>query len=111
MATVTWDADRTRTLKILNGQSLSDVLDLRIDTQRSRYLLTVIDPATLPETVTVQVSHRPDGAFVALQRSGADVTLPAGKAVTISDLNVGALRLSSGTNVAADRVFLLLGTT
>lgn len=65
-------------------------------------------PATLTGTITVQVAPDVDSAaaaFLALQSSGADVTLTESKCTTITASGFGAMRLASDGNEAADRVF------
>jgi hypothetical protein len=71
--------------------------------------MIIYAPATLPETVTVKVAGKDSETNVtnmkSLYVSGADITIPAGKAVVIPSSSFGSLALSSGSNVAADRVF------
>jgi len=71
---------------------------------------TIYAPATLPETVTVQMSpvNSPAaGDWVDIQKDGTDVTLTAGKGTLFSGM-CKALRLSSGAT-AAERTFRLIG--
>ena len=69
-------------------------------------------PATLPETVVVQISpvkNPASGDWKTLEINGADVEAAAGRVI---DLPIGAvkdIRLKSSTNVASDRAFILRG--
>lgn len=72
--------------------------------------ITIYCPTTMPETVTVQVSPNEDSSessygYHNLYASGADVTLVAGKAITLPDVAARALNLHAGSAVGADRVF------
>lgn len=69
--------------------------------------ITIYAPDTLPETVTVQVDSTEPAAtnFNPLQRGGADVTVPAGKAVTVDSISFRAMKLVSGVGAAAQRTF------
>ena len=69
--------------------------------------IVIFAPATLTGTVTVEVSDVPGGTFVPLQSGGADVTLPAGKATTITEVGFPAMRFKSGSAEAAARTFIL----
>lgn len=105
------------TLTIALGATESNEISLNDGVQSKIALGTLVDlvvfaPSTLPETVTVQLSwlDRPATtdwrvAYVA----GADVTVPAGKAVSVPMAAMKALRLQAGGAVAAARVFHVLG--
>lgn len=70
--------------------------------------ITLVAPATLPETVTLQVSVDGGTTFNAFQTGGADVTIAAAKAKGVDYLVATHVRLSAGAAVAADRVFQLM---
>lgn len=92
-------------LTIANGQTASGTLGRTLLRWASE--ITFYAPATMPETVTVQVSRDPDATsplWQNYQEGGADITLSAGDATTIAPPALGGLRLSAGTAVAADRV-------
>jgi len=82
------------TLTIANGGTTSNILDaLPVAPAMS---LVIMAPATLPETVKVQVAPDTNGTFRDLQSNGSDVVLAAGKATPIITLSGVAIRLSSG---------------
>lgn len=65
---------------------------------------TIIAPATLPETVAVQVAVD-DSGWATLKTGQVDVTLSAARATIIINGGFTALRLLAGSSVAADRLF------
>src|SRR5258708_3504457 len=68
--------------------------------------ITIEAPAVLAEVATIQVAEKEvGGAFNNLQRAGADVTVAAGKAITIADISFKALQISLGVVAAATRTF------
>lgn len=105
-----------QTLTIANGTAVSSaVLELNSGYSRNIATLLIVSPATLPESITVEVTTKYDPAnpgnsvWGTLQSGGADITLPAGKATQLTEITAEALRLKSSTNVAGDRVFNLNG--
>ncbi len=60
-------------------------------------------PATLPETVTVQVTSDGGATWVAHQEAGADITLIAAKATIVRPIACNGIRLVAGGAVAAER--------
>lgn len=111
MATVNWDSGYNKTLTIANGQTVSDVLNLQGLGTRHVFGITFRSPATLPETVTLEVSETATGTFEPYQSGGTDITLAAGESTPVTEVIAGALRLVAGSAVAADRVFRLFGNT
>ena len=111
MATVNWDSGYTKTLTILSGQTLSDVLILAGLGARRVFSISFRNRATLPETVTLQTSETPTGTFAPYQSGGLDIAFPTtgGESTPVTDVIAGALRLSAGVAVAANRVFVLVG--
>jgi hypothetical protein len=78
---------------------------------RDADFVTIHAPDTLPETVTLHVDSSEAAVnFNPLYRGGADVTIPAGKAVTIDELAFRAMKLVSGVGVAAQRTFKVTKT-
>lgn len=68
--------------------------------------ITIFGDDTLPETVTVHTSNLESGGdFDPLSRGGVDVTIPAGKSITIELLSFKALKLVAGVAVAGARTF------
>jgi hypothetical protein len=63
----------------------------------------------LPETVTIQIAQQVGGTYGSASASGSDITVPAGKAVSVST-TAGALRLQAGGAVAGNRVFTYTGS-
>jgi hypothetical protein len=88
------------TFVIANGGTTSNEISLRYIKS-----LGIVAPATLPETVTVQVKPHNDANFRALSSGGSDVTVGAGKAIALEFLPFEKIRLVSGVNAAAERTF------
>lgn len=104
-------------LVIASGQTASNAIDLAAGVNTKIALGTLVDfivyaPSTLPETVSVQISYleSPTASdWSTVYVSGADVTVPAGKAVVVPVGAAAALRLLAGGAVAADRTFRVRG--
>jgi len=88
------------TLRILNGATASGSLSV----SRICQSCTIIAPATLPETVSVQVAID-DSGWATLKTGNSDVQLEAGKATIILNGGFTAMRVLAGSSVGADRVF------
>lgn len=98
------------TLTIVNGATDSGILVPK--TKGFGYLSTLIVycPATLPETITMQVDpYEANQTWYTLQDNGADVAFAAGKAVVVFTGAFQSMRLHAGVAVAADRVFVVTG--
>jgi hypothetical protein len=68
-------------------------------------LIGILSPATLPDTVTIEVSHD-DTTFATLNNGTADVAAPAaGKACVYDQLVFPYWRLHAAAPTAADRTF------
>jgi hypothetical protein len=70
--------------------------------------ITIWGPDTLPESVTVHVADNEAPAasdYAALSRGGADVTIPANKAITVELPSFRAMKLVAGAAVGAERRF------
>ena len=92
-------------LTIPNGQTTSNVLTKR-NLQQARSLV-IGAPATLPETVSIEVAFV-DGTpanWQQLQSNAADIIIAADKAVVLTHVPFVQLRLVAGGAVAADRIF------
>lgn len=110
MATVEFSSGLRRTLTIASGQTTSaDVLSTSYKGSARNWSLMIFSPATLPESVKVQVAPTPTGTYCDLQAGGADITLAAGKALPLTETICGAIRLVAGSAVAADRAFIIQG--
>lgn len=96
-------------LTIPNGQSDSPGISTLDPLARpgvgSSVGLLIAAPATLPETITVEILPFGSATWRTLQSAGADVTIAAGKAVVIAPTPFADLRLHSGVAVAGDRTF------
>lgn len=90
-------------LTIANGQTLSNIQQVA-----TGETLGLIAPATMPEALTINVSH--DGVtFAKLHDGSADVTGPAaGKARTYLGFPYKYIQLVAGGAVGAQRVIQLL---
>jgi hypothetical protein len=103
------------TLTISNGQQNSGILVLNSFSHFAE--LGIFGPATLPETVTLEVTAEEKAAADYLDADfrtaesppGTDVTVSAGSQTTVSALATFAIRLHAGAAVAGDRVFKLVG--
>lgn len=71
--------------------------------------LVITAPATLPETITVQVSEDGGSTWAPLDIGSGDVTIAAGVELTIENHGWTAIRLVSGGATAADRTFIVKG--
>lgn len=72
----------------------------------------VFAPATLAETVVVQISHLENPTstdWVTVYVGGSDVSVPAGRAVVVPVGGAAALRLQADGAVADDRTFHVRG--
>ena len=96
-------------LTIPIGQQDSGVIDFRSAGYQGIQGLLIVAPATLAETITVEVATDPNSTFVTLQSAGTDVAIAATKGVVIDPLrSIGALKLHASVAVTgADRVFEL----
>lgn len=95
------------TLSIAAGQTDSAAL-LATRDFREADSISIFAPAVLPETVTLQGAPNESpaaGDWMTVSRGGADVSVPAGKVVTIELPSFKALRLHAGGAVAAQRDF------
>jgi hypothetical protein len=94
------------TITIASGATDSQVVDaLPLAPAVS---ILIMAPATMPETVKVQVAEKPSGTFVDLQTDGTDITLTAAKATQITVLGGAAWKLKAGGAAGADRVFRVI---
>lgn len=92
----------TVTLTIASGQTESNAVEI------GGFLRScaIFAPMTLPETVTVKIEPTPTGTTFRTLLSGPDdVTVPAGKAVVITEIPFAQVKLVAGSAVGADRVF------
>lgn len=104
-------------LVIANGQVASNEISLTAGINTKVALGTLVDliiysPATLPETVSVQIApiEAPGaGDWSVVYVGGSDVTLPAGRAIVVPVGAAAALRLLAGAAVGADRTFKARG--
>jgi hypothetical protein len=99
-------AAKNQTLSIANGGTDSAVVEALPLAPAVSVL--IMAPATLPETVTVQVAEKPTGTFVDLQTNGSDVVLTAAKATQITVMGGACWRLHAGSAVAAARDFRVI---
>ena len=106
MCRVSW----RKTLTIAQDGTISNVLS-EIPATQSIVDMTIYGPSALTGTVTVQVAptdNPESGDWIALQKSGSDVTVPAVKATPVGGM-FRALRLVSGSAEAALRTFPVIG--
>ena len=93
-------------LVVANGQTNSNAL-VASQHFRDADSITVFGPGTLPETATVQVGDDENlgGTWYNLFRSGADVIIPAGKAITMELPSFRRLRISLSGAAGGTRTF------
>lgn len=91
---------------VASGQTASNVLTARTH-YRDADSITFFGPATLPETATLQSSDTEDGSsgWFNVSRGGVDVTIPAGKAVTLELPSFRAIRVLLSGAAGATRTF------
>lgn len=95
---------------ILNTATESAIMNMTRDAYKFLRNLTIVAPVTLPETVKVYVAKSITGVFAPLQSGGADISLTAGKALVLTSISFGAMKLvaTSGA-VVGDRTFEMSG--
>lgn len=98
-------------LVISTGQTISNALGIN----HLRWLssLTILPPAALTGTITIEVTNKrnPESTdWVTLQSAGSDINPAAGKAVTLTDVPFIGLRLKSNAAEVASREFRLVGS-
>jgi len=76
-----------------------------------RWDLEIKGPAALTGTVTAQISDQETTGFVAMQSGGADITIPAAKAVPMIPAIGRFLRLVAAGAEGAQRDFVVMGST
>ena len=98
-------------LVIPSGQQASNAIGGMDDAEA----LTFYAPAALTGTITIQVAPDKQASeggpatstltWYTKQSGGADITIPAGKSVTLTDIGFRQMRLASGSAEGADRTF------
>jgi len=97
-------------LVIASGQTNSNAISGAEDAEA----LTFYAPSALTGTITLQVAKEravSEGGTAASvtwhtkQSGGADITIPAGKSITITDIGFRQFRLVSGSAEGAERTF------
>lgn len=97
------------TLTIAQAATESDVLNVATIFPSARLALTILAPATMPETVTVHIAPVVGGTYVALENTaGNDLVLTAARGTPVEVNGAGALKLIAGVGVAAARSFTVL---
>lgn len=87
-----------------NTSNVIAVDSVSLDSLAGAAGVCIYAPAALTGTITVEVSV--DGTtFVTLQSGGADVSIGAGKAITLTEISFRHVRLKSSGSEAAQRVF------
>ena len=97
----------TQTLTIPSGGTDSEVFGMGTYGNRQTIEMAIIAPATLPETVTVQVAGAL-GNYADLRTGGTDITLAARKCDFITVISCENLRLHAGSATGGDRVFEIM---
>ncbi len=99
------------TLTIANGAVNSEEVDLTENKARRRVTLLFYAPATLTETIVVEVAPAPGGTYRRLQSGGSDVGGTIGDATVVDSISAGAIRLHSTTTLSSGaRVFEMTGS-
>lgn len=96
-------------LTILNGQTTGTVVGGFEDAEA----LCIWAPAALTGTITIQVAADREASeggstsqtWGTMQSGGSDITLPAGKVLTLTDIAFRQMRLISGSAEGSDRTF------
>lgn len=93
-------------LVIASGQTSSRVVTSALETADSSQI-NIQSPGTLPDTVTIQVSHD-NSTWATLYDGTADVGVPpAGKGSVYDNISFPYWKLVAGSAVAANRTFKL----
>ena len=101
----------TTTLTIASGQTASEVLDFGNTesfgsvAKKRKYIVLIIAPAVLAETVNPHVARVAGGTYGILRSSGTAIALAACNADQLYPIVCGAMKLVATGAVAADRVF------
>lgn len=97
-------------LTIASGQTVGAAIGGMDDAEA----LVIYAPAALTGTITLQISPTREASegggtatWATLQSGGADITLGAGKALTITDIGFRQLRMVSDAAEGATRTFLI----
>lgn len=101
-------AQQTNTVTIASGQTVSGVLSLHGASGAKALTLNIISPATLPETVNIELGNAVAGNYGRLQSGAVDIALAAGKATILDSIVSITLRLVATGAVAADRAFIVM---
>lgn len=95
------------TLTIANTETDSNIYDLTAPAAGNMVDFVVYTPAALTGTVTLYAGANAS-TLLPVYINGANVTLPAAKAVPIPMGGVRALQVKSGSAEGADRVFTVV---
>lgn len=98
------------TLTIPNAGTNSNVLNLGAKASRRLLALLITAPATLPETVNIEVSADGGVSYGVLVSGASDIVIGPGKAVMVTEIIATHLRLKSGAT-AGQRDFKVIGAT
>ncbi len=99
--------ERNFTLTIPDGAQNSNAHGFGSTGYRSPVTMTFISPATLPETVNVEIAG-PLGNFVTYQSDGVDIVLGARKGATIVISTAMDIRVRATGPVGGARAFEVL---
>lgn len=95
-------------LVVPSGATLSNQIELN---PNMRWTLTILVPASIDGTVTMEVAEANGGTFKTYQNpAGTDLALAAGKAVPTGEFSGGQLQIREGSSAAAQRVFWVTGS-
>ena len=91
-------------MTITGGGTTSNAVGLIDDS----WGLTIYSPATITNTITVEVEPTSTGTnFVTLQSGGTDVTIPAGKATVLNPIPFRQIRVKAAGAEGQQDVFTL----
>lgn len=101
-------AQKITTITISNGQTDSAEITLHGANGARALTLNFISPASLPETVNIELGDGASGNYGRLQSGGTDITLSAGKCTVVDSIVAVTLKLVATGAVAADRTFQMV---
>lgn len=92
------------------GNTASSSLELN---ETQSYSITIWAPATIDTSATVQINylHASNTGWTSYQQTpGTDLTIVAGKAITVTAVQAAALRILGGASAGAERTFYVTAT-
>lgn len=101
-------AQKITTLTIANGQTESAELVLHGAEGARALTINIISPATLPETVNIELGDGVGGTYGRLRSGATDIALAASKSDMLDSIVAVTFKLVATGVTAADRAFVII---